>query len=75
MEAGFTWDPAKALRNKREHGISFEMAREAFADPNHIVTGNYQFEDESEQRYLAYRDDAEPVVGGRRIRRPNTLVK
>jgi len=53
MEAGFTWDPAKALRNKREHGISFEMAREAFADPNHIVTGNYQFEDESEQRYLA----------------------
>ena len=46
-------DPAKAERNKRDHGISFEMAREAFADPNHIVTENYHFDDEREQRYLA----------------------
>ena len=29
------------------------MAREAFADPNHVVTENYHFEDEPEQRYLA----------------------
>jgi len=53
METGFTWDAAKAERNKRDHGISFEMAREAFADPNHIVTESYYFADEREQRYLA----------------------
>jgi uncharacterized DUF497 family protein len=53
METKFTWDPAKEQRNKREHGISFQMAREAFADPNHIVTENYHFEDEGEERYLA----------------------
>lgn len=29
------------------------MAREVFADPNLIVTENYCFEDEGEQRYLA----------------------
>ena len=29
------------------------MAREVFADPNHIVTENYHFADEREQRYLA----------------------
>lgn len=29
------------------------MAREVFADPNLIVTENYRFEDEGEQRYLA----------------------
>ena len=29
------------------------MAREVFADPNHIVTENYHFEDEGGQRYLA----------------------
>jgi uncharacterized DUF497 family protein len=29
------------------------MAREVFADPNHVVTENYRFEDEGEQRYLA----------------------
>jgi uncharacterized DUF497 family protein len=53
MDTRFTWDPAKAGRNKRNHGISFEMAREAFADPNHIVSENYHFEDEREQRYMA----------------------
>jgi uncharacterized DUF497 family protein len=53
MGTRFTWDPAKARRNKRDHGISFESAREAFADPNHIVVVNYTFEDEGEQRQLA----------------------
>jgi len=53
METRFTWVPAKAEGNQRRHGISFEMAREAFADPNHIVTENYHFEGEREQRYLA----------------------
>lgn len=75
MATRFTWDPAKAERNRREHGISFEMAREVFADPNHIVTENYHFEDEGEQRYLAigmtrnlalvvvaFADRSEPVV-------------
>jgi uncharacterized DUF497 family protein len=49
METRFTWDPAKAQRNQRDHGISFAMAREVFADPNHVVTENYRFEDEGEQ--------------------------
>ena len=54
MTTRFTWDPAKAARNKRNHGIPLcGMAREVFADPNHIVTGNYHFEDEGERRYLA----------------------
>jgi uncharacterized protein len=49
----FTWDAAKAAGNKRYHGISFETASEVFADPNHIVTGNYHFEGEGEDRFLA----------------------
>jgi uncharacterized protein len=53
MDTRFAWDPAKAERNQRNHGISFEMAREVFADLNHIVTENYHFADEREQRYLA----------------------
>jgi len=44
MTTRFTWDPAKAARNQRIHGISFEMAREVFTDPNHIVTESYHFE-------------------------------
>ncbi len=29
----FQWDDAKAATNFAKHGISFEMAREAFKDP------------------------------------------
>jgi uncharacterized DUF497 family protein len=48
MDTRFAWDPAKAERNQWNHGISFEMARDVFADPNHIVTENYHFADEWE---------------------------
>ena len=29
----FEWDPAKAISNWRKHGVSFDTARLAFADP------------------------------------------
>jgi uncharacterized DUF497 family protein len=32
-DAEFEWDDAKAARNWRKHGVSFEMAREVFKDP------------------------------------------
>ena len=32
----FEWDDAKAARNAAKHGVSFEIAREAFDDPNSI---------------------------------------
>ncbi|HYL76263.1 MAG TPA: BrnT family toxin [Bryobacteraceae bacterium] len=51
MEMRFTWDPAKAERNQRVHGISFETAAEAFSDPNHVVGNNYFIESDGEQRY------------------------
>ena len=53
MTTRFTWDPAKAARNQRKHGVSFETAREVLADPNHIVSENYDFEAEGERRCLA----------------------
>ena len=50
MKGRFTWDPAKAERNQRVHGVSFEEAAEVFADPNHVVGDNYFIENEGEQR-------------------------
>jgi uncharacterized DUF497 family protein len=47
----FTWDPRKAERNLRVHGVSFEIAVEVFDDPNHLVTENYFFADKGKQRY------------------------
>jgi uncharacterized protein len=51
MEARFTWNLAKAEKNQLVHGISFEMAKEVFDDPNHVATDNYFIESEGEQRY------------------------
>ena len=50
MRARFTWDRAKAERNQRVHGISFETAAEVFDDPNHVVGENYFIESAGEQR-------------------------
>jgi uncharacterized DUF497 family protein len=47
----FTWGPAKAERNQRVHGISFQTAAEIFGDPNHVVGDNYFIETDGEQRY------------------------
>ena len=33
MRIRFEWDPAKAAGNLRKHGVSFETALRAFADP------------------------------------------
>jgi uncharacterized DUF497 family protein len=31
-DESFEWDDDKDAQNRRDHGVSFEMAREAFAD-------------------------------------------
>jgi uncharacterized protein len=33
MATRFEWDPAKAAANLRKHGVSFDIALRAFADP------------------------------------------
>jgi uncharacterized protein len=51
VEATFTWDPAKARRNERIHGVTFEQAREAFEDPNSFAQENSYAGQDGEQRY------------------------
>lgn len=33
----FEWDAAKSRRNRKKHGISFELAKEVFVDPFCLV--------------------------------------
>jgi uncharacterized DUF497 family protein len=33
----FEWDDAKAQTNRRKHGVTFEVAREVFYDPDALV--------------------------------------
>lgn len=37
MEFEFSWDPKKAAANLRKHGVSFDEALTAFADPLSIT--------------------------------------
>jgi uncharacterized DUF497 family protein len=58
----FSWNPEKANRNLRVHGVSFEMAAEVFLDPHHVVTENYFIEEEGEQRYQAIGKSGDLVL-------------
>jgi uncharacterized DUF497 family protein len=50
MDIRFEWDPEKAASNLQKHGISFQVAIRAFADPfalmaqDRIETGEYRWQ-------------------------------
>lgn len=37
MSSGFEWDEVKNEENQRKHGVSFEMAQQAFRDPDRLI--------------------------------------
>jgi hypothetical protein len=47
----FEWDDAKARANLRKHGVTFERARQAFADPFAVVVVDDR-EDYGEERFV-----------------------
>ena len=49
-DEGFTWDDNKAALNWRVHGVTFEMARDAFKDP-FAVEWMDAAQDPNEERY------------------------
>lgn len=51
MEIKFEWDEAKNEINKKKHGISFEEAREVFADDDAILFDDPDHS-EGEARFL-----------------------
>jgi uncharacterized DUF497 family protein len=48
----FEWDDAKARRNLREHGVSFEEAASVFGDPLALEIRD-QGHSQLEERYIA----------------------
>ena len=49
----FEWDPKKDRDNERKHGVSFEFAQYAFADPDRVIAENLSHS-EDEQRYFCF---------------------
>ena len=51
MTIRFEWDPEKAKRNVRKHGVSFEDAAAAFGDPLSLTIFDPDHSDE-EDRFI-----------------------
>jgi uncharacterized DUF497 family protein len=49
FEYQFEWDPAKALRNLREHGVSFQRGATVFLDPRAMSMFDEEHSEEEER--------------------------
>lgn len=47
----FSWDPEKAISNKKKHGVSFEEAKTAFYDENARLINDPDHSDD-ESRFI-----------------------
>ncbi|MER8705700.1 BrnT family toxin [Mesorhizobium sp. M0323] len=43
----FEWDPEKAKRNRAKHGVAFDLAKDVFKDPLHLIVPD-RFEDDEQ---------------------------
>ena len=49
----FEWDQRENRQNQLKHGVTFELAQLAFADPNRVIAEDLQHS-ESEKRYYCF---------------------
>ena len=56
----FEWDTSNDLINSEKHGVTFELAQYAFADPNRVILEDLDHSTESELRYYCLGN----VAGG-----------
>jgi uncharacterized DUF497 family protein len=71
----FAWDPAKAVVNRRRHGVSFEQAATIFRDP--LALSRYDDEhSETEERWLTLgEDDSGTLLVGSILSRSSATMK
>jgi hypothetical protein len=49
----FEWDEGKDRENQEKHGVSFELAQYAFADPNRVIAEDLKHSG-AEKRYYCF---------------------
>lgn len=55
----FEWDPGKGATNQEKHGVSFQLAQYAFADPRRVIAKDVAHS-RSEDRFYCFGE----VEGG-----------
>ena len=57
----FEWNTKKDKENQTKHGISFELAQYAFADPNRIIAKDLTHS-QKEKRYYCFGKVSDGIV-------------
>lgn len=57
----FEWNTKKDKENQAKHGISFELAQYAFADPNRIIAEDLTHS-QKEKRYYCFGKVSDGIV-------------
>lgn len=68
----FEWDETKNQENQNKHGITFEIAQYAFADPNRVILEDLAHS-EREKRYYCVGKIEEEIVTVRFTYRRNVI--
>ncbi|MBL7189758.1 MAG: BrnT family toxin [Phycisphaerae bacterium] len=68
----FEWDPEKDRENERKHGVSFEFAQYAFADPDRVIAEDLSHS-KDEQRYFCFGRIGDGILTVRFTHRGNLI--
>jgi hypothetical protein len=72
VKTRFEWDPAKDRENQEKHGVPFELAQYAFADPDRVIAEDLSHSQE-EQRYFCFGRLGDGILTVRFTHRGNAL--
>ena len=71
-KARFEWDKNKDKENQTKHGVAFEVAQYAFADPNRIIAEDLSHS-QKEKRYYCFGKVGDGIVTVRFTYRGNAI--
>lgn len=72
MAVSFEWDEQENQENQAKHGISFEEAQQAFADPNRVIVEDLEHS-RDEQRYFCLGKIGQEILTVRFTYRADTI--
>ena len=71
-KAKFEWDASKDKQNQDKHGVSFEFAQYAFADPNRVIAEDLSHS-QKEKRYYCFGKVGDGIITVRFTFRGGTI--
>ena len=71
-KAKFGWDASKDKQNQDKHGVSFEFAQYAFADPNRVIAEDLSHS-QKEKRFYCFGKVGDGIITVRFTFRGNVI--